>query len=169
MLEIYIDADACPVKDEIYRVAERYGLQVRVVANGWMRVPDHPLIERVIVTEGLDVADDWIVEHAGVGDIVVTADIPLADRCVKKGARVLAPTGRPFTPQSIGNDLATRNLMTELRDTGQDSRWWPAIRQAGPLAIPGRPGQSDPGSAPHRALTGDAGIALPPTATRLAS
>ena len=71
------------------------------------------------MTEGLDVADDWIVEHAGVGDIVVTADIPLADRCVKRGARVLAPTGRPFTPNSIGNDLATRNLMTELRDTGQ--------------------------------------------------
>ncbi len=119
MLEVFIDADACPVKDEIYRVAERYGLKVRVVANGWMRIPDSPLIERVTVTEGLDVADDWIVAHAGVGDIVVTADIPLADRCVKKGARVLAPTGRPFTPESIGNDLATRNLLTELRDTGQ--------------------------------------------------
>ena len=119
MLEVFIDADACPVKDEIYRVAERYGLKVRVVANGWMRVPDSPLIERVTVTEGLDVADDWIVEHAGIGDIVVTADIPLADRCVKRGARVLAPTGRPFTPESIGNDLATRNLLTELRDTGQ--------------------------------------------------
>ena len=91
MLEVYIDADACPVKDEIYRVAERYGLKVWVVANGWMRVPDSPLIERVTVTEGLDVADDWIVAHAGVGDIVVTADIPLADRCVKRGARVLAP------------------------------------------------------------------------------
>ena len=119
MLEVFIDADACPVKDEIYRVAERYGLKVHVVANGWMRIPDSPLIERVTVTEGLDVADDWIVAHAGVGDIVVTADIPLADRCVKKGARVLAPTGRPFTPESIGNDLATRNLLTELRDTGQ--------------------------------------------------
>ena len=119
MIEIYIDADACPVKDEIYRVAERYGLKVHVVANGWMRIPDSPLIERMTVTEGLDVADDWIVAHAGIGDIVVTADIPLADRCVKKGARVLAPTGRPFTPESIGNDLATRNLLTELRDTGQ--------------------------------------------------
>ena len=119
MLKVFIDADACPVKDEIYRVAERYGLKVHVVANGWMRIPDSPLIERVTVTEGLDVADDWIVAHAGVGDIVVTADIPLADRCVKKGARVLAPTGRPFTPESIGNDLATRNLLTELRDTGQ--------------------------------------------------
>jgi uncharacterized protein YaiI (UPF0178 family) len=116
---IFIDADACPVKDEIYRVAGRYGLKSWVVANGWMRVPDSPLIERVTVTEGLDVADDWIAQHAGVGDVVVTADIPLADRCVKRGARVLAPTGRPFTPDSIGNDLATRNLMTELRDTGQ--------------------------------------------------
>jgi hypothetical protein len=119
VLEIYIDADACPVKDEVYRVAERYGLKVLVVANGWLRVPDSPLVERVTVTGGLDVADDWIVERAGAGDIVITADIPLADRCVKRGARVLAPTGRPFTPDSIGNDLATRNLLTELRDTGQ--------------------------------------------------
>jgi uncharacterized protein YaiI (UPF0178 family) len=119
VLEIYIDADACPVKDEVYRVAERYGLKVLVVANGWLRVPDSPLVERVTVTGGLDVADDWIVERAGTGDIVITADIPLADRCVKRGARVLAPTGRPFTPDSIGNDLATRNLLTELRDTGQ--------------------------------------------------
>ncbi len=119
MLEVYIDADACPVKDEIYSVAGRYGLKVWVVANGWIRVPDSPLIERVTVTEGLDVADDWIAQQAGVGDIVITADIPLADRCVKRGARVLAPTGRPFTTDSIGNDLATRNLLTELRDTGQ--------------------------------------------------
>ena len=119
MLEIFIDADACPVKDEVYRVADRYGLKVHVVANGWLRVPDSLLVERVTVTGGLDVADDWIVERAGTGDIVITADIPLADRCVKRGARVLAPTGRPFTPDSIGNDLATRNLLTELRDTGQ--------------------------------------------------
>ena len=119
MTAIYVDADACPVKEEIYRVAGRYGLTCRVVANGWLRVPDSPLIEQITVTEGLDVADDWIARHAGVGDVVVTADIPLADRCVKRGARVLAPTGRPFTPDSIGNDLATRNLMTELRDTGQ--------------------------------------------------
>jgi uncharacterized protein YaiI (UPF0178 family) len=117
--EIFVDADACPVKDEVYRVAGRYGLKVWVVANGWMRVPDSPLIERVTVTEGLDVADDWIATRAGPGDIVVTADVPLADRCVKAGARVIAPTGRPFTASSIGNDLATRNLMTELRDTGQ--------------------------------------------------
>ena len=119
MLDVYIDADACPVKDEVYRVADRYSLHVLVVANGWLRVPDSPLIERVIVTEGLDRADDWIVEHAGPGDIVVTTDVPLADRSLKRGARALAPTGRPFTTASIGNDLATRNLLTELRDTGQ--------------------------------------------------
>jgi uncharacterized protein YaiI (UPF0178 family) len=119
LLQLFIDADACPVKDEAYRVAGRYGLKVWVVANGWLRVPDDPLIERVIVTEGLDVADDWIATRAEVGDIVVTSDVPLADRCVRKGARVLAPTGRPFTPDSIGGDLATRNLLTELRDTGQ--------------------------------------------------
>lgn len=116
---IFVDADACPVKDEVYRVAGRYGLKVWVVANGWMRVPDSPLIERVTVTEGLDVADDWIATRAGPGDVVVTADVPLADRCVKAGARVIAPSGRPFTASSIGNDLATRNLLTELRDTGQ--------------------------------------------------
>lgn len=119
MLECYIDGDACPVKDEVYKVAGRYGLKCWVVTNGWLRVPDSPLVERVIVTEGLDRADDWIAERAGPGDVVVTADIPLADRCVKRGARVLAPTGRAFTEASIGNDLATRNLMTELRDTGQ--------------------------------------------------
>lgn len=119
MSEIFVDADACPVKDEVYRVAGRYRLKVWVVANGWMRVPDSPLIERVTVTEGLDVADDWIATRAGLGDIVVTADVPLADRCVKAGARVIAPNGRPFTTSSIGNDLATRNLLTELRDTGQ--------------------------------------------------
>ena len=114
-----MDGDACPVKDEVYRVAARYGLKTWVVANGWMRVPDSPLIELVTVTDGLDVADDWIVERAVVGDVVITSDIPLADRCVKRGARVIAPNGRPFTEASIGNDLATLTLMTELRDTGQ--------------------------------------------------
>jgi uncharacterized protein YaiI (UPF0178 family) len=119
MLEIYVDADACPVKDEVYRVARRYGLKVWVVSNGGVRVPDEPGIERVIVPGGLDVADDWIAEHIGPGDIAIAADVPLASRCVKRGARVIAPDGRPFTPNSIGNDLATRNLMTTLRDTGQ--------------------------------------------------
>lgn len=119
MLLIYIDADACPVKEEVYRVATRYGLKVLLVANGYLRVPDNPLVERITVTEGLDQADDWIAERAGPGDIVVTADVPLADRCVKAGARVIAPNGRPFTPSSIGADLAMRNLMTSLRETGE--------------------------------------------------
>jgi uncharacterized protein YaiI (UPF0178 family) len=119
LLEVYVDADACPVKDEVYRVAARYGLKVLVVANGWLRVPESPLVERVVVAEGLDRADDWIAERAGEGDIVVTADVPLADRCVKRGARVIAPNGRPFTPDSIGADLATRNLMTSLRESGE--------------------------------------------------
>src|SRR5689334_9355887 len=95
---IYIDADACPVKDEIYRVADRYQWRVVVVANMWLRVPDHPRITRTIVNEGLDRADDWIAEHAAEGDVVVTADVPLADRCVKTGARVIGPTGKAFTP-----------------------------------------------------------------------
>ena len=119
MLDIYIDADACPVKDETYRVAARYGLRVFVVSNGWLRTPESPLVQRITVTEGLDQADDWIATHAGTDDIVITTDVPLADRCVKAGARVLAPTGRAFTPDSIGTDLATRNLMTSLRETGE--------------------------------------------------
>ena len=119
MLEIFVDGDACPVKEEVYRVAVRYGLPVHVVANGWMRVPDIPLVRLVLVTEGLDRADDWITEHTGIGDIVITADVPLAERCVKAGARVLAPNGREFTPSSIGSDLATRNLLTSLREAGE--------------------------------------------------
>lgn len=119
MLDIYVDADACPVKDEVYRVAGRYGLKVFVVSNGWMRIPESPLIERVTVTEGLDRADDWIAERCGQGDIVIATDVPLADRCVKAGARVIAPNGRPFTESSIGSDLAVRNLMTVLRETGE--------------------------------------------------
>ena len=119
MLEIYVDADGCPVKDEVYRVAARYGLKVWVVANGWLRVPDHPQVTRVTVGEGLDRADDWIAERIGPGDLAITADVPLADRCVKRGARVIAPTGRPFTEASIGVDLATRDLMSALREAGE--------------------------------------------------
>jgi uncharacterized protein YaiI (UPF0178 family) len=119
MLEIYVDADGCPVKDEVYRVADRYGLRVWVVANTWLRVPESPLINRVAVSEGLDRADDWIVERIGQGDIVVTADVPLAARCVKRGARAIAPTGKPFTEDSIGETVATRNLMTALREAGE--------------------------------------------------
>ena len=119
MLEIYVDADGCPVKDEVYRVANRYGLKVWLVANGWLRIPDDPLVTRVTVSEGLDRADDWIAERIGPGDLAITADVPLADRCVKRGARVIAPNGRPFTEASIGADLASRNLMTALREAGE--------------------------------------------------
>jgi uncharacterized protein len=118
MLEIYVDADGCPVKDEVYRVAERYGLRVWVVANAWLRVPDSPLMSLVAVGEGLDRADDWIAARIGPGDIAVTADVPLADRCVKRGARVIAPNGRAFTDASIGETLATRNLLAALREAG---------------------------------------------------
>jgi uncharacterized protein len=116
---IYIDADACPVKDEIYRVAERHALPVTVVAGGFIRVPQHPLIERAAAGSGMDAADNWIAERAGKGDIVITADIPLASRCVKAGAEVLAPNGKPFTEDSIGMVLAVRNLMTDLRESGE--------------------------------------------------
>jgi hypothetical protein len=119
MLEIYIDADGCPVKDEVYRVADRYRLQVWVVANAWLRVPDSPLITRIAVGEGLDQADDWIAGQIGAGDIAVTADVPLAARCIKRGARVIAPNGKPFTEESMGDILATRNLMTSLREAGE--------------------------------------------------
>ena len=115
---IYIDADACPVKDEIYRVAERHALPVTVVAGGFIRVPQHPMIERVAAGDGMDAADDWIAERAHKGDIVITSDIPLASRCVKAGAEVLAPNGKAFSEESIGMTLAMRNLMTDLRETG---------------------------------------------------
>lgn len=118
-IRIYVDADACPVKDEIYRVAARHGLPVSVVAGQFIRVPKDPLIERVAAGSAMDAADDWIAERAGQGDIVITADIPLASRCVKLGAEVIAPNGKPFTEQSMGMTLAVRNLMTELRSSGE--------------------------------------------------
>ncbi|HEY4922790.1 MAG TPA: YaiI/YqxD family protein [Roseiarcus sp.] len=117
-IEIFIDADACPVKDEIYRVADRYGLKVYVVANAAIRVPRIPSIEQIVVGADPDAADDWIAARAGQASIVVTADIPLASRCVKAGAEVLTATGRRFTDASIGMALATRNLMDHLRSTG---------------------------------------------------
>jgi uncharacterized protein YaiI (UPF0178 family) len=116
---IYVDADACPVKDEIYRVASRHALPVSVVAGNFIRVPQDPLIERIAAGSGMDAADDWIAERAGKGDIVITSDIPLASRCVKSGAEVIAPNGKPFTEQSIGMTLAVRNLMTDLRSSGE--------------------------------------------------
>lgn len=125
MSRIYVDADACPVKDEVLRVAARHGLEVFMVTNQWLRLPDDPSVHLVQVAEGLDVADDWIAERAGVGDIVVTADIPLADRALKNGAAALGQTGRPFTAESIGMALAMRDLSAHLRDTGE-------IRGGGP-------------------------------------
>ena len=116
---IYVDADACPVKDEIYRVAARHGLPVSVVAGNFIRVPQDPLIERIAAGSGMDAADDRIAERAGAFDVVITADIPLASRCVKAGAEVIAPNGKPFTEQSIGMTLAMRNLMTDLRSSGE--------------------------------------------------
>ena len=116
MLHIYIDADACPVKSEVYKVAERYGLQVTLVANSFMRVPSGDRIKLVVVDKGLDEADDWIVEQAGQDDIVITGDIPLAARCLDGGARVLGHKGKPFTPENVGDSLATRQLLKQLRD-----------------------------------------------------
>ncbi|GBQ10912.1 hypothetical protein CFR78_08090 [Komagataeibacter rhaeticus] len=118
MTRIFIDADACPVRDETYRVALRYGLNTFVVSNSMMAVPDTPLIERVVVTQGMDVADDWIAENTAAHDIVISADIPLAARCVARGACVLDPRGRILDENAIGMALAVRNLMTDLRDTG---------------------------------------------------
>ena len=114
-IRILVDADACPVKDEIYRVAERHQVPVSVVSNSPFRVPTGPLVERVVVDGGFDAADDWIAERADERAVVVTGDILLADRCLKAGASVLAPNGRPFTPASIGSAIATRAIMADLR------------------------------------------------------
>jgi uncharacterized protein YaiI (UPF0178 family) len=118
-MRIFIDADACPVKDEIYKVAARYGLQTFVVSNSFIAIPPSPLIARQIVDAGPDIADDWIAEQAEPGDIVVTNDIPLADRVLKKDAAAIAPNGRPFTPDSIGQALAQRSIMEHIRSTGE--------------------------------------------------
>ncbi|HYD28349.1 YaiI/YqxD family protein [Brevundimonas sp.] len=115
---IFIDADACPVKDEVYRVAGRYGLQVFVVSNAFVNTPREAWIERVLVDAGPDVADDWIAERAGPGDIIITSDIPLADRCLKAGAQALKANGQSFTPDSIGSALAGRMVGEHLRSIG---------------------------------------------------
>ena len=119
LLHIYIDADACPVKDEVYRVAKRYNLDVTLVAAAWMRTPADRRLVLEVVGEGIDVADDFIAGHVEQGDIVVTADIPLAARCLGKGAHVIGTTGWPFTADNIGAALATRSLMSDLRDLGE--------------------------------------------------
>lgn len=129
MLHIYVDADACPVKQEVYRVARRYGLGVTLVANSWMRVPDEPRLALEVVDDGLDVADDWIVERVRPGDVVITADVPLASRCLKAGARVIGPTGKPFTDGNIGQAVATRDLLAGIRGAGEMTGGPPPITQ----------------------------------------
>ena len=130
MVRILVDADACPVKEEISRVAQRHGLKVTLVSNARMRIPQEGHLDLIVVDGQFDSADDWIVEHVARNDIVVSADIPLASRCLKKGARVLAPSGRVFTEDSIGDALATRAISAHLRELG-------AI-VAGPFDIPER-------------------------------
>jgi len=114
-LQILVDADACPVKDDVYKVAWRRGVPVTVVSNSRIRVPEHELIERVVVSDSFDAADDWIAERADAGTVVITGDILLADRCLKKGAIVIGPNGKPFTSASIGGAIATRAIMADLR------------------------------------------------------
>ena len=126
-MQFYIDADACPVKDEVMRVANRHQVTVHFVSNSWMRLPESPLVKRVVVTEGPDVADDWIAERIGPGDIAVTGDIPLAARCLKAGAKVVGPSGKPFDEGSIGMALAMRDLQGHLRETGQSRGFNPAF------------------------------------------
>jgi uncharacterized protein YaiI (UPF0178 family) len=119
LLHIYVDADACPVKEEVYRVARRYSLGVTLVANAPQRIPGDERFALVVVRGGMDTADDWIAEHAGEGDIVITADIPLAARCLRNGARVIGTSGRPFTDDNVGGALATREILSELRNAGE--------------------------------------------------
>ena len=129
-IAIYVDTDACPVKDEVARVALRHGLAVYFVANNFMRLPEGELFHRVMVAEGPDVADDWIAEHAGARNIVITGDIPLAARCVPKGAAVLNHNGKPFNANNIGMTLASRNLMAHLRETGAAQTYNPSFTPA---------------------------------------
>lgn len=119
MLHIFVDADACPVKQEVYRVADRYDLEVTLVANSAMRIPENPRLRLQLVDGSFDAADDWIVDEVGAGDLVVTADIPLAGRCLKCGARVLSPAGKIFRENNIGTTLAVRDLLSELRGAGE--------------------------------------------------
>jgi uncharacterized protein len=125
LLEIFVDADACPVKEEVILVAERHKLIVHMVGNSWMRLGGSASVNRVVVPEGFDAADNWIAEHIGTADIAITADIRLAARCLDRDAKVLGPTGKPFTKSSIGMALAMRELNEYLRDTGE-------IRGGGP-------------------------------------
>lgn len=129
-VRILVDADACPVKDEVYKVAWRHEVPVAIVSNSRLRVPDHPLIERITVGHGFDAADDWIAEFSSNETIIITADILLADRCLKAGAAVLAPTGKPFTVNSIGGAIATRAIMADLRAGGDQLGGPPSFSRA---------------------------------------
>lgn len=126
-LHIYVDADACPVKDEVVRVADRHGAAAHFVSNARIRLPVGLDVRRVVVGDGFDAADDWIAEAAGEGAVVVTGDIPLAERCLKAGAQVIGPSGKPFTADNIGMDLAMRELSRDLRDMGEISGAGPAF------------------------------------------
>ncbi len=119
MPEIYVDADACPVRKEVIRVAERHGLVTHMVSDGGLRPDPSPLVRNVVVAQGPDAADDWIAENISPGDIAITNDIPLADRCLKQGAGAIRPNGKAFTQDSNGMAVATRNLMTDLREMGE--------------------------------------------------
>jgi uncharacterized protein YaiI (UPF0178 family) len=129
-LEIYVDADACPVKDEVLRVAERHDLEVHIVSNSWMRMTVGPRVHRVVVSDGFDAADDWVADHISKGDICITADIALATRCLNKGARALGPAGKPFTDANIGMAQAMRDLSSHLRATGESRGLNPAFTKA---------------------------------------
>jgi uncharacterized protein YaiI (UPF0178 family) len=118
MIRIWVDADACPVKEEVYKVAFRHGVPVTIVSNSPIRIPAHELLDRVVVSDGFDAADDWIAERADARSVCITADILLADRCLKAGATVLAPNGKPFTTSSIGSAVAVRAIMADLRAGG---------------------------------------------------
>ena len=126
-MEIFVDADACPVKAEVLKVATRHSLIVHMVSNSWMRLDENPLIRRVVVTDGPDAADDWIAERITPADIAITADIPLAARCLKAGAQCIGPTGKPFSEGSIGMALAMRDLQSHLRETGESRGFNPAF------------------------------------------
>lgn len=130
MLHIFVDGDACPVKQEVYRVARRCHLDVTLVANSWMRVPAEGWLALEVVGDALDAADDWIAEHVQQHDIVVTADIPLACRCLAVGARVISPTGKPFTEDNIGEVVATRDLLSELRGAGEVTGGPPPLKKS---------------------------------------
>ncbi len=130
MTVLYVDADACPVKQEAVRVGERHNTPIKMVSNSWMRLPESDLVERIIVSDGLDEADNWIAEHASAGDVVITADVPLASRCVDAGALVLSPNGKSFREDAMGMRLAMRNLNTHLRETGEIREGAPPFTKA---------------------------------------